>query len=251
MKKISLWAKAHPQQTRIYIVVSYLLLNVLGIVIGQLLNLLSIELPILLLNSSILVFIICGLAYPSKNKKENYIFRKTCDSVLISTTFLMIVFAGNRYGGLTGLFTATSYHNQVQATSIKDSTKRSYTSLEAFKLSMKDKDGKMLKWKERRKLLKSQVKAIKNSDDLTDAGKVALTIGCVIVALGLLYLVAAGACSLSCSGAEGGAILLGLGGLALVIVLFVIAMKAIYKKKKPIKPFDNKPVEEAQKVDGD
>lgn len=251
MKKISLWAKAHPKQTQLFIVVSYLILNILGIVIGKLLNQLSIELPMLLLDVSILVFIIAGLAYPSNDKKRSYIFHKTCDSILITTTFLIIVFAGNRYGSLSGLFTAASFQNEARATSIKDSTRHGYSSLEVFKLSMKDKDGKMLKWKERRKLLKTQVKAIKKSKDLTDAGKIALTIGCVIVALGLLYLVAAGACSLSCSGAEGGAILLGLGGLALVIVLFVIAMKAIHKKKKPITPPDNKSMEEAQKVDGD
>lgn len=251
MKKISLWAKAHPKQTRLFIVISYLLLNILGIAIGKLLNQLKIELPFFLLEISVVVFILAGLCYPSNNKKRNYFFHKTCDSILITTTFFMIIFSGNRYGNITGLITATSFQNEARATSIKDSSRHSYSSLEVFKLSMKDKDGKMLKWKERRKLLKTQVKAIKQSKDLTDAGKIALTIGCVIVALGLLYLVAAGACSLSCSGAEGGAILLGLGGLALVIVLFVIAMKAIHKKKKSITPPDNKPVEEAQKVDGD
>lgn len=251
MKRISIWAKAHPQQTRVFIVISYLILNVLGIFIGKQLKQVSIEIPMLLLNASVFIFIIAAIVYPSKSKKRNYILRKTCDSVLISTTFLMIVIAGNRYGSLSGLFTAYSYQNQALATSIKDSAKHSYASLDAFKLSMKDKDGNMLKWKERKKLLKKQIKEIKKSGDLTDGGKVALTIGCIIVALGLLYLVAAASCSLSCSGAEGAAFLVGFGGLALVVFLFIIAMRAIHKKKKqPTTTPENKAAEEGQKVDG-
>ena len=92
----------------------------------------------------------------------------------------------------------------------------------------------------KKKLLKEQLRAIKKSGEISKGGKVALIILSVIVALGLLYLVAALACNISCSGSEGGAIILAVGGTALVIFLLVITLRAILGKKKKPKP-DIKP----------
>lgn len=250
MKKISFWAKAHHWQARILIVVCYLLLTIIGTIIGLQLNDLSIQIPSWFMGSTIILFLAAGIIYPISNKRT-YLFRKTCDSILAVCTFLMIIFAGNQYGGLSGWLVAANSPNEVQASVIKDSSKTGYKSIQAFTSSMKDKDGKMLKWKERRKLLKTQLREIKKSDELSDGAKAGLTILCVVVALGLLYLVAAAACSLSCNGAEAAALLVGIGGLAAVVVLFVIAIRAIYnKKKKKVIPPENKAVEEAQKADG-
>jgi hypothetical protein len=54
----------------------------------------------------------------------------------------------------------------------------------------------------------------------------------VVVAIGLIYLVAALACSLSCNGSDAAALIVGIGGAALVAFLLIIAIRAITGKKK-------------------
>jgi len=54
----------------------------------------------------------------------------------------------------------------------------------------------------------------------------------VIVALGLAALVGALACELSCNGSEGAALLVGIGGTALIIFLLIITIRAIKRGKK-------------------
>lgn len=102
---------------------------------------------------------------------------------------------------------------------------------------MKDANGKQLSWKERKKLLKAQVRAIKKADDLSNGAKVALIFLSALVALGLLFLVAALACDLSCSGSGAAAVLVGLAGTALIALLLVVVIRAILgKKRKKPKP---------------
>ncbi|MGH2564923.1 MAG: hypothetical protein ACRDE5_10435, partial [Ginsengibacter sp.] len=114
----------------------------------------------------------------------------------------------------------------------KDSIKKSYKSFSEFSASMKDKDGNQLKWKERRKLLKEQVREIKKSNELSKGDKIFLTILSVIIASGLLILVASLACNLSCNGSGAAAVAVGLGGAALIFFLFTLAMRGIHGKKK-------------------
>lgn len=238
MKKISRWAKLHPWTSRVIIVAIYIGLNIVGIVLGKTLFALNISFPVIILYSSLLALLIGFLSYPSLNEKGVSISRKafywkqkTGDAILSIATFLIIVFAGNRYENQVSIFNSQAIGTAALATSIKDSTRKAYKSLAEFSASVKNADGKMLTWKERKKLLRTQLKAIKQSDDLSDGAKVGLTIACVVVAAGLIYLLLALACSLSCSGSEGAAFLVGFGGLAVVIFLLVIAFRAIYKKK--------------------
>jgi hypothetical protein len=113
---------------------------------------------------------------------------------------------------------------------------------------MKDETGKPLKWKEKKKLLKEQIRAIKKDKDVSNAGKVALIILSVAVALGLLYLIAVLACDLSCSGSEGAATVLMIGGAGLVVFLFILALGAILGKKKRQKKPVSSPGEPAKGV---
>lgn len=57
--------------------------------------------------------------------------------------------------------------------------------------------------------------------------KTLLTILTIIVALGVLFLVAALSCSIACSGAEALALLVGLAGLAAVIVFTRLVLRRI------------------------
>ena len=84
----------------------------------------------------------------------------------------------------------------------------------------------------KKKILKEQIREIKKANDLSEGTKVLLIILSIVVAIGLLFLVAALACNLSCSGSDAVAVIVGIGGLALIIFLLIIAIRAITGKKK-------------------
>lgn len=73
---------------------------------------------------------------------------------------------------------------------------------------------------------------IQKADNLSKGDKAGLIDFSVIVALGLVLLVGALACELSCSEYEGAALLVGIGGTALIIFLLLITIRAIKKSKK-------------------
>jgi membrane protein implicated in regulation of membrane protease activity len=239
IKLLSFWAKKHKWASRFIIVFSFIMMNVLGIITGYLFNSLNVAFSSFVLFSTILVFLLAWFKYPSKKKTTNafekdrsYIMQKTCDLVLIGSTFIMFVFFGNSQSSPINYFVLTSSANTFSVP--KDSTK-TYKSLDEFKKMMSDKNGNPLKWKERKKLLKNQIKAIKKADDMSDGGKVALIILCVLLALVLAYGVAALSCSLSCSGAEGAAVVVAILGAAGIIFLTIALIRAILKKSKKSK----------------
>lgn len=244
MKKISVWGKHHPRASRIVIVVSFIVLTMLGFTTGLLLRDAGIYLPL-----AVLLFFAClyatgFLAYPFKNKNgkyrmtaSHYVRQKTCDILLAASTFLMIVYLGNHK---ETLFRYSLPFNQAMASNTpRDSTVKTYKSIGAFNISMKDANGKLHTWKERKKLLKEQVRAIKNASGISNGAKTALIILSVLVALGLIILVAALACSLSCNGSEAAAVIVGVGGTGLVIFLLIVVIRSILGKKRN----KNKPVE--------
>lgn len=241
MKKISFWAKAHVLQARLLIIISFSLLTCLGIITGVLLKDTGATFSPGTILAVVLLYVAGLVAYPSKatkRKKKNSVFfyrrQKTCDYLLAASTFCMIVFVSNRPGILFNYSSAVNATVPAMVELPKDSTVKAYKSIAAFNSSMKDANGNMLKWKEKKKLLKEQIRAIKKDSDMSKGSKTGLIILCVLVALGLLYLVAALACSLSCNGSEGAAILVTIGGAGLIALLLVVTIRAILgKKKKP------------------
>jgi len=235
MRKISTWAKAHKWPARIILVLSLLLLNITGILTGYLLKELAVIVPGFVLLLTILLYVWAILSYPARSTRSRYApgqyytRQKTRDFILAGTAFILFVCISNNNKLVSASFlslqAATNAHPP-------DSQGRAYKPVWKFSASMKDENGKMLKWKERKKLLKEQIRGIKKSNELSKGQKVALTILAVLVALGLLYVVAALACNLSCSGSDAAAVIVGLGGGALVIVLLVVAIRAIYNKKR-------------------
>ena len=239
MKKISAWAKDHKWSARFLIIASIIVLNILGVITGVLLSSLGISIPV-----TVMLFFACAygagfIAYPFrslKGKRLNatafYFRQKTCDLLLAGSTFCMIVYLGNHPGRL---FQYDTVFNAAIASSPslpKDSTVKTYKSLTAFSAAMKDENGKLLKWKERKKLLKEQVRAIKNSTEPSKGGKTGLIILSVLVAIGLIYLVAALACNISCGGSDAGAVIVAIGGTALIIWLLLVVIRKINGKKR-------------------
>ncbi len=236
MKKISVWAKHHVFAARCVIIISCLLLTIAGISTGILLNDLAVVIPSVIGNLVILLYVGGVAFYPFRSDKRKiganrfYKKQKIADFVLALSTFLLIVFVSNHRFSNLRYFPAlpTAAASSLPA----DSTVKTYKSIAAFSASMKDENGKTLKWKARKVLLKEQIRAIKRSNDKTKGEKVALIILSVLAALVLLSLVAMAACSLGCSGSEALAIIVGIGGTALVILLLVHLIRSITNKKK-------------------
>ena len=244
-KQLSFWAREHKWPSRFIIVFSFIAMNLLAIITGSLFNDLNINFSTWFLVLSILVFGIVWLKYPKKrqDRSSTYAFKKTCDAILIGTTFLMFMYFGNRQ--TTPFDSQILFASSVSNSSLpKDSTK-TIKSVEEFRKSLYNESGKSLKWKERKKLLKQQVKAIKKDKEMSDGGKVGLIILCVLLALVLAYGVAALSCSLSCSGSEGAATVVAILGLAGIVLLTFFVIRSITrksKKEKPKEPKEEKPV---------
>ena len=241
MRNISVWAKTHQWPARIIIILSFLLLTANGIITGMLLKDITVTIPAFALIALIITYGLAGIFYPKKTEKRRfstagyYRRQKTGDFLLAASTFGMIVCISNSSNPAATYFPFLQAATNANTTLPGDSAVKNYKSLLTFSSSMKNEEGKMLKWKERKKLLKEQVKGIKKSTELTKGGKTFLIILSVLVALGLIYLVTALACNLSCNGAEGAAILVGIGGTAVVVFLLVLAIRRITgKKKKPV-----------------
>lgn len=242
MKQLSHWARINQWKARIIITIAWILLTILAIFIGVTLTKMDIGLTDHFLVPICISFFCAVLFYPFRWQKKQtgprsfYRRQKGCDLLLAISSFGMILYAGNRPGELF------RHYGNLHATEIlpssqpADSQAISYKSIKDFSASMKDKDGKMLKWKERKKLLKQQVRAIKKAPGTSQVEKAMLVFLACLAAIGLLYLVAALACSLSCNGSEVAAFFVGIGGTALVIFLLILLIRGIYGKKKKTIP---------------
>lgn len=245
IKNLSLWAKNHKWATRILIIIAFLFLDIIGIITGVLMNDLSIIINPAIFYFFVILFIATIGFYPRKSNKKTsitqhvfYVRQKSCDLVLAGSTFLMIVCIGNNDSILETNFISAAASTRSIPVSTADSTLKPYKSIAAFSASMKNENGKLLKWNERRKLLKEQIRGIKKANDISKGGKAALMILCSLIAAGLLLLIVAWSCDLSCSGSDGAALLVGVGGTAAVIFLLLLAVRLIYgriKKGKKIK----------------
>ncbi|TAL43141.1 MAG: hypothetical protein EPN92_10570 [Chitinophagaceae bacterium] len=241
MRKISFWASRHKWPARFSIVGIYIILNILGIITGLYLSGLNISIPSMIFGIVVLVFLAAALAYPSKRKNSLtpvafYRRQKKCDFILVTATFCMIVYIGNHIENPFGNYTVANASRTITTSLPGDSTLKSYKSIGEFSSSLKDKNGKLLKWKERKKILKEQLNEIKKSANISDGGKIALILLSVLVAVGLLYLVAALSCNIACSGADGAAIIVLIVGAGLVGFLLYRVIRSITKKRKTDEP---------------
>jgi hypothetical protein len=238
MKKLSYWASHHKWPARIILIVSLQLLNLTGVITGVLLKDLGILLPAFSFLIITIVFFAGLFFYPKKQEKHCYapgLFyrrQKICDGLLAVSAFCMFLCISN---DRTPFKTYFAQYNAAAASvpsSFKDSSYNAFRIMVSFAKSMKDENGNMLKWKERKKLLKEQVRQIKQSTELSSGAKTGLIILCVLVAIGLILLALSLACNLSCNGHDGASVLVGVGGTALVIFLFILAIRAIYPGKR-------------------
>lgn len=240
MKKISYWAKHHVWQSRLLIVTIYILLFGLGLSTGKLLRESKIDLSQMFFIGCIVGTVVLWILYPEKSLKHHisssafYVRRKLFDFLLGSVTFLMILYVGNNWKQLFLNQTANAFsivHNP------KDSSVKNNPLINNFIESINAKDVSSLSQKEKLRIIKKQLRTINNDKETSKGDKTGLIILSVIIALGLLYGLAALSCSIECSGSGGLALLVALGGTLLIIVLLVLVIKRI-TKGKPKKEVD-------------
>jgi hypothetical protein len=238
MKSISFWAKGHPWPARCSIVLIKFSLIVLAVYTGTNLSSLQIILPPLVFPAAIIIFFAIAFLYPgvkeklSLSKQQYYLRQKTCDLILALTSFIMICSISNTsHQNFTGIAAPPVYSSN--SVKVKPTAEEILASLKYREKSSLTRTEKKILKKEFKKQLVIYGKA-KLTGNADEAGKAGLTIVAIIAALGLLYLLAALSCSLSCSGNDGAAIVVGLVGLGAIIWLLIIVLKKIHKKKNTV-----------------
>ncbi|MEO9022418.1 MAG: hypothetical protein ABI237_09185 [Ginsengibacter sp.] len=220
MRKISVWAYHHKFLARIGIICIYILLNVLGLFTGDMFHSFGIVFNSLFLLITVTICIAGLIFYPSKKLKftyKNYYLRqKSSDILLISATFLFIMYAGNsmnnRVKPLISSYAAVIL-NPNSKTKINDSSSDINTNAPSFSK------------KQQRKNFRTFVKQIrKKYKDSTKGQRTLYTILALIAAGGLIVLLGGLACSISCGGSEALAFIVfftGLGGIIFGLVKLI------------------------------
>ncbi|HET6994928.1 MAG TPA: hypothetical protein VFI06_08090 [Chitinophagaceae bacterium] len=232
MKKISLWARHHRFIAIISIAIIKLLLAFIAAYLGLLLLGMNIRLPFTVFFFALLLLIIAAIAYPSKHitrftKKQFYVRQKTCDFIIAACSFVMI-----------GTWVNTNLPVTINTAAAATTATTITPTAEEILASLQYRDKSTLTRQEKRILkaeFKNQLKVYtvaKLKGQKNDAAKAGLIILTIVAALGLLYLVAALACSLSCNGSDAAAVIVGLLGLALVIWGTIAVIKRITRKPK-------------------
>jgi hypothetical protein len=224
MKHISVWALHNKWTARFLIIFGFSCMNSMALFWGNIISGEGFRIPLSIFILSVVLFCTTFLYYPSQTRKSEmkhfYLKQKITDVILISSTFFFVLFGGNRAENWT-----TTAHEATVLSEEKGKASFAEPSLHPEKK-------KNAAWKAFKKKLRSLIRQQRQAyKDLTKGERTALIILAFILLIGLLFGVAALACSLSCSGSEGAAILVAVFGGALVIFGFTRAMRALKRKK--------------------
>jgi hypothetical protein len=242
MKQVSLWAKHHVWQARILIIVSHVLLtiitiywSVLGFKKGWLINEAWLY---------VLIGVYCSIyfIYPSKANKnllKNTYRVRTLLHAAMTVCSLMLVFSFVNVK-MQPLQQGYAFAANTLPVTIGD---KGYKNPEAEKLISDFKAGKIKKFtKKERQILRAELtNQVKNYKDAKangrkdEAGNAAIIILTIVLALVLLYGVAALSCSLSCDGNDGAAVIVLVLGLAAVVFGVILVIRGVKKKKHAAK----------------
>ena len=241
--KTSTWAKRNPWTARILIVSSHLLLTIFAILLGLIMTNLGISIPGYIFLTGCLMFSIGLIIYPMKAEKrvryskiQFYQRQKLADLMLAGATFIMVFQLGNDFFNCEMKPVQKVWSISAQACYVKVTQPETVASA-IENPTEKQVEKNITSRKEKRSTLQSKVKALLSPINMSsEGGKTGLGILLIIGSIGLLFLVVALACDLSCSGAEGAAVMVGILGGAAIIFLLLKAFKMIGKKKNSVVP---------------
>lgn len=227
MRQITIWASRNKVSARIIIIASYIVLNITGLFLGDLLYSMQITwnplwfiLPVMLTLAG-LVF------YPEKNKKhfyQNFYKRqKLSDGLLIGATFIFIVFTGNFLNKYNLPVAQTFGSNISYAATIENHISN----------APNHSKNKIVLKKSPRKSVRAQIKALRKAyKETSNAEKVLVIILIVLAAGALASGVMALSCSISCSGSEALGFIVGIVGLGAIIFGAVKLIQKVTRRKK-------------------
>jgi len=235
MRSISLWAKHHRQHARIIIIICRFLLICLACFLGTQLSQSAVMPSPLWTFFFMVVFFITGAHYPSERSAKNYRKRKLYDLIIASCGFLMAVCVTSE---LNKPFIG---YQSVEATAA--AVPSLYKFPEAEKLLKQFEKGEKIKFSARKKrIIKKEFNyqllkyaKAKFTGNKSTADQTLLIILACIAAVGLLYLVAGLACTLSCNGSDAAAIIVAILGTAGVIWGLVAIIRSIKRKRSKAK----------------
>lgn len=237
MKKISRWAKSNAWKARLIIIVSHILILLLAWFTGSEISGLSDTLPAYLKIVFVLVFIIAAFSYPIHRdrsigkSKYSYAKQKTCDFLLVLSTFGMVtgIAASGEisFGSLSPLYASTpsAIHSNGDPTAAE------------ILASLKHRDKNSLTRAEKRILkteFKKQLKIwtlAEISGNKEEGSKAGLIVLAIVGAIGLFFLVASLSCSLSCNGSDAAAIVVLLIGTAAIVLGLLAVLRSIQRKR--------------------
>ncbi len=233
MKRVSFWALHHKGWARILIVISYFFLNFIGLICGDLLYSINIQLtpPFFYITTSVVLFTF--LIYPgrktNKQYKKIYIRQKISDVLLLTATFLFIVYSSNSYNYGRSLNPLNSAFGSLIIPVVSNKDNDHLLKYNKSQLS------KNVNKKQLRSLIKSVRKKYKDS---TKTEKTIYIILAILAAFGAILLIGALSCNIACAGSEALAyiiLLLGIGGVIFGLVKLIQSIKrGPTQKKKPV-----------------
>ena len=239
MKKLSRWAAINPWKSRIIIATAHILILLLGWYTGVALYKMNIVLPAVLLFLLIAGYLLSASLYPSKKERmligirRFYKRQKFFDFAVAFIAWAMIICIGNNKNIQTGFFnylnassigTVTAVYKEPTAAQILESLKY------RDKSTLTKQEKQILK-KEFKYQLKRYVSATIKGDKAASDGAGTIVLAC-IAAAGLLYLVAALSCNLSCNGNDAAAIIVALLGTAGIVLGLVFIIRGVQRKRQ-------------------
>ncbi|MEO6456524.1 MAG: hypothetical protein ABIN97_20780 [Ginsengibacter sp.] len=234
MKKISLWAKQNKTSARFLVVFIKIALAFMACYTGNKLYQIHVSMPIVLVGVSAVVSLIAAILYPSKklnqlSKHQLYVRQKSCDFILSACTFIIILTIVNNQDTIKPSLSSAGFASII---------KKHPAKAEEILASLSYRDKSSLTRMEKRILKKEFVKQLKiyaiakvNADKENANNSLAIILT-IIVAIGLLGLLAAIVCNLSCSGADVAAGIVGILGLVAIIWGSVLVINHINRKSK-------------------
>lgn len=235
--KLSYWARDHKIPARILLIACFTLLYITGLFAGAQIRDLAIQFGNYFLVSVIIAYACFYFYYPSVTAKEtlgkNRHFKRILTARMGLTTclFALILFAGNHPEKVQPFSALIIQANAIVPA--KDSPTVKYWSITEFRSMMKDASGKKLKLKERKKLLKQQTTAIRNSSG-SDTSKALLIALSILVAIGVFYGILLLSCSLACNDMGGLAAVVLIGGTTLLIFGLIKTIQHILRSRPKI-----------------
>jgi uncharacterized membrane protein HdeD (DUF308 family) len=235
MLKLSYWAKDHRYAARILVVIIHCLLiwmgwNAAEIFYGSQIHVSPVWLPLF-------AFIFLGIAfiYPARKEKRyisSFKKRKLLDFLSGLCGFILVFLLMAQLNQGTGFGNAAMGIEPVKPSAYKNPAAEKL--ITAYKLGEKTsftrREKRVLKNEFKYQLgqyAKSTLRGNKTNTDET--GVIILTI---IAAVGLLYVLAAISCSLSCNGSDGAAVVVLLVGIAAIVWGIIAVIKGIHRREK-------------------